>query len=373
MKIWSNIAKDVEDSNHLNYEEMTAMLTKIVDQCPGIMRLYSIGKSVKQRELWVVEISKSPGVHRTGLPAFKYIGNMHGNEVVGRFLLVNLIKLLCINHKKSDYVDLLIELTTIHIMPSMNPDGYEISVEGDVDSVQGRANANGVDLNRNFPKRLSSTPEVQEVETKSVMAWSQANDFVLSANLHGGSLVANYPYDDATDGNSVYSKCPDDETFRMLASSYARAHPYMTRKPQCGAEQGDSFEGGITNGASWYSVSGGMQDWNYLHTNCFEITLEISCTKFPASTQLMKYWHDNKEPLLVYLTQVHKGFWGYTVDKNTGEPLAHVTIFVSNINHDISSTSSGEFWRIVSPGKYEVTAAKLKLISASFTRIVIFD
>lgn len=50
--------------------------------------------------------------------------------------------------------------------------------------------------------------------------------------------------------------------------------------------------------------SGGMQDWNYLHTNCFELTIEMGCTKFPNADRLPSYWQANKFSLLVFMGQV---------------------------------------------------------------------
>ncbi len=98
---------------------------------------------------------------------------------------------------------------------------------------------------RNFPDQYRTKQVPVELETKEVMKWIKDIPFVLSANLHGGTLVANYPYDDNKQFLDVYSPSPDDDVFRHLAITYASNHRYMWKgRPNCRDNMGETFPGG---------------------------------------------------------------------------------------------------------------------------------
>ncbi|KAL7981750.1 hypothetical protein Chor_001565 [Crotalus horridus] len=48
-----------------------------------------------------------------------------------------------------------------------------------------------------------------------------------------------------------------------------------------------------------------------MHTNCFEVTIELSCDKFPHESELPQEWENNKESLLLYMEQVTAAAEGY--------------------------------------------------------------
>jgi len=54
-----------------------------------------------------------------------------------------------------------------------------------------------------------------------------------------------------------------------------------------------------------------MQDFNYVNSNCFEITLELSCCKYPNTSKLEEEWNNNKEALLSYMEMVFENYWFY--------------------------------------------------------------
>ncbi|KAH9691906.1 Carboxypeptidase SOL1 [Citrus sinensis] len=296
---------------YMTNAELEKAVKEFGRRCSNISRIYSIGKSVGGFPLWVIEISDKPGVEEPE-PAFKFIGNVHGDEPVGRELLILLANWICDNHVKDSLARLIVENMHLHILPSMNPDGY---------ALKRRGNANNIDLNRDFPDQR------------------MVPDYGFCC-LHG-ALVANYPWDGTQDkrsfllsvyrkvmslfiyGRRYYYGCPDDEAFQFLASVYSRSHYNMSLSTE--------FQGGIINGASWYPIYGGMQDWNYIYGGCFELTLEISDDKWPSAEELPTIWEYNKMSMLNLVASL--------VKVNAGRAFA-------------------DYYRLLTPGKrYEVMAS----------------
>ncbi|XP_058822946.1 carboxypeptidase D isoform X2 [Topomyia yanbarensis] len=340
-----------------NHEDMTRYLRATTARYPNLTALYSIGKSVQGRDLWVMVVSASPYEHMLGKPDVKYIGNIHGNEAVGRELLLHLIQYLITSYTSDPYIKWLLDNTRIHILPSLNPDGYAASKEGTCDGGQGRYNSRGFDLNRNFPDYFKQNNKRSQPETEAVKEWISKIQFILSGSLHGGALVASYPYDNTP--NAIFnsyvqqpSLTPDDDVFKHLSLTYSNNHAKMSRGVACKSAS-PSFENGITNGAAWYPLTGGMQDFNYVWHGCMEITLEVSCCKFPPAYELRKYWDDNQLSLIKFLAEAHRGVQGFVVDPN-GSPIERAQLKIKSRDVGFVTTKYGEFWRILMPGVYKL-------------------
>lgn len=326
------------DTYH-TYSELTAELQHLEQKYRDICLLTSVGLSVQGRDLWIVKISDNVQLNETE-PEFNYISSMHGNEPVGMEMCLYLIHYLLENYGTDNQITRLVDHTEIWILPLMNPDGY---------IARQRRNYHGVDLNRNFPDRIvdpNNTTSGREPETRAMMLFSADHSFVLAANFHTGALVVNYPYDSNATSNSVYTACPDDALFIKISKQYSRYNLPMWNSPY--------FSNGISNGADWYVIYGGMQDWNYVWMGTNEVTIELSDISWPSASSLPDFWEDNREAMINYIETINWGIQGIVSDSFTVEPLPAI-VEVEGINHKIyCDPNNGDYYRQLLPGIYKL-------------------
>ena len=200
------------------------------------------------------------------------------------------------------------------------------------------------------------------------MNWGAGRYFVLSANFHGGAVVANYPYDgfaQQTNCQRSVSATPDNDVAVEMALAYSTYNAEMFASR--------TFPDGITNGAEWYCLYGGMQDWNYYWYGDLDVTMEVSNVKFPPASELQGFFDDNLESMLQYWDRVNIGAWGRVRDATTGAPIAGATISVQG-RGDANSFAAkvrteptfGQYFRLLLPGTYTLTASAAGYASQSF-------
>jgi hypothetical protein len=324
-------------SSYHNYEAVTYILDSLQTLYPDICRVISIGKTVENREMWTICITDNPEIEEVE-PEVKFVANMHGDELITQEMMLIFIEYILENYESDSRIQQLIDNTEIWILPNMNFDGSQ--------KIQ-RRNANNIDLNRNFPDRDPRyiNPDTLQIETINLINWSQNHNFVLSANFHSGALVVNYPWDYNLNGSSEYSATPDDETFIRLSLAYAKNNSDMYSS--------EHFTNGITNGAEWYQVIGGMMDWNYQFLSCMDLTIELSEDKMPQVDSLAYFWSKNCVSMLTLLEQVNSGVQGNVKDSLTNKPLL-AEVKVSEIGKTVyTDPDSGDYYRLLEPGFYQ--------------------
>ncbi|XP_051525301.1 inactive carboxypeptidase-like protein X2 isoform X2 [Myxocyprinus asiaticus] len=502
--------RDDLDYTYHSYLDMEKLMKSVSDECPNITRFYSLGKSYKGLEVYAMEITDNPGNHETGEPEFRYTAGYHGNEALGRELLLMLMQYLCREYKDGNpRVRHLVDETRIHLVPAVNPDGHMRAFEkgSELGSwTLGHWTEDGHDIFQNFPDlnnifwdtedkgmvpKLTPNHHVPipegylsgngsvAVETLALISWMENHPFVLGANLQGGERLVAYPfdmrrltkeseerekklnsrsnrrkrqyeeeeeeepnpylhigyhqegygspqenhayhqenygyhqetygyhhenqgYDEENQGYHEESQgyhhenqgyhheghsdgyhegyqegypegyregygegepeeeirvIEDQSLFRWLAISYASTHRTMTQAYQGGCHTDDPTGGmGIVNRAKWKPIPGSMNDFSYLHTNCLELSIFLGCDKYPHQSELLREWEHNREALLTFMAQVHRGVKGVVRDKE-GNPIMNATVSVEGVNHDVRTGKSGDYWRLLNPGEYRVTA-----------------
>jgi hypothetical protein len=324
-------------ADYPTHAQLTQKLQSIVAKMPGKMKLFSIGKSVKGQELWVVKVSDNVETDETE-PEFKYISSMHGDEIVGRELTTMMLEEIANKYGKDKTITDLVDNTEIFIMPSMNPDGSLL---------RQRANANGVDLNRNYPDWSSGAANSSakaEIENKAVMAWHASRQFALSANFHGGSVVVNYPWD------ATYDRHPMDAFLKELSTVYAELNPDMRNSSE--------FHGGITNGADWYVVTGGMQDWSVFFHNDMQVTIELSHTKWPSYSEIPSFWKNNRDSMYAFMKEVHRGAGFKLAGSNVSGTVAIKQLSPEAKDLGSYAFKNSEFYKVLPEGEYEYTVTE---------------
>ncbi len=351
----SDMALDLTEAltfqKYPTYDQYLEMMQGFAGDYPEICRLDTFGTSREGRLLLALKISDHVELDEPEA-AFLYSSTMHGDEILGFVLLLRLADTLLSGYGQDSEITRVVDELAIWINPLANPDGSysndnNLSLENAV-----RLTIDGIDLNRNFPdpaKAEADDTTGRALENQHMMRFLNRNRFSMSANLHGGAEVVNYPWDHTPLLHA------DDDWYRFISREYAdeamAVDPdYMWGWP----------DDGITNGWAWYSAFGTRQDYVNYYLGGREVTLELSNTKKLPSAELEQLWQINQRSLLNYISQSLYGIRGKVTDQESGDPLKaqiHVENHDSAYSVVFSDEIHGDFYRLIKEGVYELVVS----------------
>lgn len=323
----------------LHYSEIEEYIQQINNS--SIANVEIIGKSVDGRNIYGIEIGKGTNV--------LYIdANVHAAEVANTLILTKFLSELT-NEYESGNEDIINKLNNVKIavIPCMNPDGYEVYNYG-IESLNNKelwiyqnknninfenikSNANGVDLNRNFPTQNAG----MYYKTKDLISTVALEKTTQNLKYFGGYSLGSEPETKAamyfmlkhykntyayinmhSQGRVIYAGKPNLSTeFNSLTASFAKkisSYNNYTIYGLSAEEVGEGNDGSVTdfmaelaNGFKYSTVTGRLSSDKYINPTCnFEykypvVTIETitTYTRVPSYFKTEYYNKGLKEML----------------------------------------------------------------------------
>jgi hypothetical protein len=356
----SDMNQAMEWDSYPTYTQYDSIMQSFKTLYPALCHLDTIGTSVNGKLVLALRISDNAG-NDEDEPEVFYSSTIHGDETGGFVLMLRLMDYLLRNYNLNTRVKNLVDNLEIWITPLTNPDGTYKT--GNTITSPTRYNANGVDLNRNFPDPFTPNTEKQK-ETLDMIKFMRAHRFVISANFHSGSEVVNYPWD-----RWLSKFHADDSWFNMISRAYAdTAHVYS------GPAYMNELDNGVTRGAAWYVIYGGRQDFVTYELQGREVTIELDDQNVTPAAQLALLWQNNWRSLLGYLENALYGIHGLVRNAGSSAPVP-AKIFISGHDNDsshiYSDTLTGSFIRLLAPGSWNLTFSAIGYNDTTISNIIV--
>ena len=169
-----NLNQAMEWDKYPTYTQYDSIMRSFKTLYPELCHLDTIGKSINGKLILALKISDNAATDEDEPEVF-YSSSIHGDETGGFVLMLRLADYLLKNYQTDSRVKNLVDNLEIWINPLANPDGTYTT--GNIISSPSRYNANGIDLNRNFPDPFTPNT-IQEKETIDMMKFLESTDLL---------------------------------------------------------------------------------------------------------------------------------------------------------------------------------------------------
>ncbi|MDH5386454.1 MAG: M14 family zinc carboxypeptidase, partial [Candidatus Aminicenantes bacterium] len=112
-----------------NCKSLTDALQRLANGNPKITTLTSIGKTLKGRDIWMLQVSGVNGPSALEKQALLICGNLEGDHIIGSEVALGIAEHLVGQYGKDEKVTKTLDKRTFYIIPRLNPDGAELFFE----------------------------------------------------------------------------------------------------------------------------------------------------------------------------------------------------------------------------------------------------